>query len=433
MGLPLLVAIGAALYEQSKSGPPDSGSRDESPDAAIARNRIAEIMRSGMDLQSQAPKVPESAYKNPDGIDDLYQRVQAMSITDVVALHQRWESIRNRLEEGLRSFGPEIGKAMDGKWEGAAAKAAADGIKEYVDKSSGLIGSVQIVAEKVKIIRSGIEVTRPAVQEAPAHTWTSDVASWVPGPTWKLNRHRDDAAHDASVNVVKNVFYPAVREADTGVPLVPKPYNPVHESGDQPSAPNNGWQPSPSGNDTAAKATTADPAQEPGTQNTPESTVPASANPAAEAANTPDQTTTAPASTNPSTQPASTNPGTDPASPRPGTPSPGSPSTPRSGTPRPGTLSPGVPGLGTPAPGRSSNGVPGVPGGVPAAASARTGVGRPGASGTPGMMAPGARGKGDDDKEHQTKDYLVNQRNGEELTGLGPENRVKSVPPVIGE
>ncbi|MGW5217110.1 hypothetical protein ACWEQA_04500 [Nocardia sp. NPDC004085] len=428
MGLPFLVAIGAALLEQSKSGPPDSGSRDESPDAAIARNRIAEIMRGGTDLQTQSPRVPESAYKNPDGIDDLYQRVQAMSITDVVALHQRWESIRNRLEQGLRSFGPEIGKAMEGKWEGAAAKAAADGIKEYVDKSSGLIGSVQIVAEKVKIIRSGIEVTRPAVQEAPAHTWTSNVASWVPGPTWKLNQHRDDAAHDASVNVVKNVFYPAVREADTGVPLVPKPYNPVQKAGDQPPAPNNGWQPSSTGNDTADKATTTDRTQEPATQNTPESAVPASTNPAAELKSTPEQTTTTPAGTNPSTQPASTNAGTDPASTRPGTPSPGSP-----GTPHPSTVTPGVPGLGTPAPGRSSNGVPGVPGGVPAAASARPGTGRPGASGTPGMMAPGARGKGDDDKEHQTKDYLVNQRNGEELTGLGTENRAKSVPPVIGE
>ncbi|WP_280351206.1 hypothetical protein [Nocardia abscessus] len=71
MGLPFLVAIGAALPEQSKSGPPDSGSRDESPDAAIARNRIAEIIRAGTDLQAQSPKVPESAYKNPDGIDDL--------------------------------------------------------------------------------------------------------------------------------------------------------------------------------------------------------------------------------------------------------------------------------------------------------------------------------------------------------------------------
>ncbi|MEU6188684.1 hypothetical protein [Nocardia sp. NPDC047038] len=425
MGLPFLVAIGAALYEQSKSGPPDSGSRDESPDAAIARNRITEIMRAGNDLQSQSPKVPESAYKNPDGMDDLYQRVQAMSITDVVALHQRWESIRNRLEQGLRGFAPEIGKAMEGKWEGAAAKAAADGIKEYVDKSGGLISSVQIVAEKVKIIRSGIEVTRPAVQEAPVHTWTSDVASWVPGPTWKLNQHREDAAHDASVNVVKNVFYPAVREADTGVPLVPKPYNPVHNSSDQPYTPNNGWQPSSSGTGTADKATTADPAQQPGTENTPETTVPSSTNPVAEQESTTEQSATTPASTNPSTQPASTNPGTDPSLTRPGTPSPGSP-----GTHSPGTLNPNAPGLGTPAPGRSING---VPGGVPAAASARPGTGRPGTSGMPGMMAPGTRGKGDDDKEHQTKDYLVNQRNGEELTGLGAENSVKSVPPVIGE
>ncbi|NKY26820.1 hypothetical protein [Nocardia gamkensis] len=425
MGLPFLVAIGAALFEQSKSGPPDSGSRDESPDAAIARNRISEIMRDGGDVQTQSPKVPESAYKNPDGIDDLYQRVQAMSITDVVALHQRWESIRNRLEQGLQGFGPEISKAMEGKWEGAAAKAASDGIKEYVDKSSGLISSVQIVAEKVKIIRSGIEVTRPAVQEPPAHSWTSNVASWVPGPTWKLNQHRDDSAHDASVNVVKNVFYPAVREADTGVPLVPKPYNPVHNSGDRPSAPNNSRQPSSSGTDTGDEGTTVDSAQLAGTEN---STVPSSANPVAERESTPDQTTTTPAGTNPSTQPASTNPGTDPSLTRPGTSSPGSP-----GTPSPGTPSPGVPGLGSPAPGRSINGLPSVPGGVPAAASARPGTGRPGTSGMPGMIAPGARGKGDDDKEHQTKDYLVNQRNGEELTGLGAENRVKSVPPVIGE
>ncbi|MFF7943088.1 hypothetical protein ACFZC5_25545 [Nocardia gamkensis] len=428
MGLPFLVAIGAALLEQSKSGPPDSGSRDESPDAAIARNRITEIMRAGTDVQTQSPKVPESAYKNPDGIDDLYQRVQAMSINDVVALHQRWESIRNRLEQGLQGFGPEIGKAMEGKWEGAAAKAAADGIKEYVDKSSGLIGSVQIVAEKVKIIRSGIEVTRPAVQEAPGHTWTSDVASWVPGPTWKLNQHRDDAAHDASVNVVKNVFYPAVREADTGVPLVPKPYNPVHGSGDQPSASNNGWQPSSSRNDVGDKPTAGDPSQPSATEDTPESTVTSGTNPAAEQQNSAEEPATTPAGRNPSTQPASTSAATDPSLTRPGTPSPGSP-----GTPSPGTSNPGVPGLGTPAPGRSIKAVPAVPNGIPAAASARPSTGRPGTSGMPGMMSPGSRGKGDDDKEHQTKDYLVNQRNGEELTGLGAENRVKSVPPVIGE
>ncbi|WP_327115400.1 hypothetical protein OHB12_01420 [Nocardia sp. NBC_01730] len=424
MGLPFLVAIAAALYEQSKSGPPDSGSRDESPDAAIARNRIAEVMRGGGVAQTQSPQVPESAYKNPDDIDDLYQRVQAMSVTDVVALHQRWESIRDRLDQGLRDFSPEINKAMAGKWEGAAAKAAADGVKEYVDKSAGLIDSVRIVAEKVKIIRSGIEVTRPAVQEAPSHTWTSDLASWVPGPTWKANRHRDDAAHDASVNVVKNVFYPAVRESDTGVPLVPKPYNPVYQPGG-PTSPSSNPGPSPSpGTSPGDTSSTTQSSQPAGTSENPQDTVTTGTDPIDTQQNTTAQSTTTPANTNtPSTQPAST--ATDPALTRPGTPSTG-----HLNTPSPGTTS--LPAPGTPAPGRS---VPGVPGllGVAPAATTRPGANRPGMAGMPGMTPPGARGKGDDDKEHQTKDYLVNQRNGEELTGLGEHNRTKTVPPVIGE
>ncbi|WP_406272976.1 hypothetical protein OH799_33830 [Nocardia sp. NBC_00881] len=283
-------------------------------------------MRSGNELHTQSPKVPESAYKNPDGIEDLYQRVQAMSITDVVALHQRWESIRNRLERGLQGFAPDISKAMEGRSEGAAAKSAADGIKEYVDKSSGLVGSVQIMAEKVKIIRSGIEVTRPAVQEAPGHTWTSDVASRVPGPTWKLNQHREDAAHDASVNVVKNVFYPAVREADTGVPLVPKPYIPIQRPGDLPTSSNHPGQPSSPGKDPGGNPTTLE-HRLPGTEDAPENPGPADANPLTEQQNPLDQTATAPAGTNPSTQPANTT-GTDPSPTRPGTPSPGSPDTP---------------------------------------------------------------------------------------------------------
>ncbi|MEU7765148.1 hypothetical protein AB0B25_08505 [Nocardia sp. NPDC049190] len=348
MGLPLLIAVGAALYEQSKSGPPDSGSRDESPDASIARNRIGEIMRGGTELQTQSPKVPENAYKNPEDIDDLYQRVQAMSVNDVVALHQRWESIRNRLEQGFRGFTPEITQAMAGKWEGAAAKAAAEGIKEYVDKSSGLIASVQIVAEKVKIIRSGIEVTRPAVYEAPAHTWTSGAAGWLPGPTWKLNQHRDDAARDATVNVVKNVFYPAVREADSGVPLVPRPYNPVHNPNDQMPVPDRGRQPQPTSTTPGDRPAAMASAQPSNSEQNPQNASPDSTNPAA--AQT-DQTATTPTGTNTATQPASTTANTDPSPTRGGTPTPGT-----SGTPNLG-----APGLGTPAPGRSISGNPGLP------------------------------------------------------------------------
>lgn len=51
-------------------------------------------------------------------------------------------------------------------------------------------------------------------------------------------------------------------------------------------------------------------------------------------------------------------------------------------------------------------------------------------------MPGGARGKNDDDNEKQKSaiaETLVNQANGEELTGLDPEHRPKTVPPVLGE
>ncbi|MEV0357229.1 hypothetical protein AB0H71_14325 [Nocardia sp. NPDC050697] len=47
------------------------------------------------------------------------------------------------------------------------------------------------------------------------------------------------------------------------------------------------------------------------------------------------------------------------------------------------------------------------------------------------MMGAGAgAGRRDDENTTGTKDYLVNQRNGEELTGLDALPR--TVPPVIG-
>ncbi|MBF6513463.1 hypothetical protein IU421_04085 [Nocardia cyriacigeorgica] len=52
------------------------------------------------------------------------------------------------------------------------------------------------------------------------------------------------------------------------------------------------------------------------------------------------------------------------------------------------------------------------------------------------MPPPAARGKGDDEQEKgksAVAEALVNQRNGEELTGLDPEHRPKTVPPVLGE
>lgn len=69
---------------------------------------------------------------------------------------------------------------------------------------------------------------------------------------------------------------------------------------------------------------------------------------------------------------------------------------------------------------------PGTPGAVPGGAAA----GRPGAPGAHGGMAPGGvAGRREEDKEHRTAEYLVNEEHLNEL--IGDLGRV--APPVIGE
>ncbi|WP_194818521.1 hypothetical protein [Nocardia sp. XZ_19_385] len=439
MGL-LFAGIASALWESSKSGPPDVG-KDESPEATMARNRVQELV-SGSGLDFQGSKVPESSYKNPEGMDDLYARVQAMEPDTVKRLHDRWEGLRNQLNDGFVNFGLEMTKAIEAKWQGEAANSAATGITDYVKKSSTFVDSVALVSEKVKLVRSAIDLTKPNVQQAPDSTLTSNIASWVPGPTWKLNEHREESYQTAAANIVKNVFYPAVKEADDKVPLVPKPYNPVQQNTDIPGPvvpkSSDGAQP-PSSAPSAPKNT-----EEPKAEEKPETTQPPSSDPSTAPQNS-DDPSTKPATTDMPTTPASTVPtvaetpkstdpklntgvpGTSPGSGVPGSGVPGS------GVPGSGTPGSGTPGSANPGAGKTISGTPGTAAAAAQGAN-RAAAARAGTSGMPGMGGMGgARGQGDDDKEHQTKDYLINQENGEILTGLDPEHRVKTVPPVIGE
>ncbi|MGW4364254.1 hypothetical protein ACWEKT_01300 [Nocardia takedensis] len=439
MALPFIVAMAAVLMEQGRSGPPEL-SGDESVEAIQARNRIREVMEAVESVTYQGSAVPASSFADPDGMDDLVARVQAMQPGELKNLHDRWEAIRDKLRDGLPVFSDKITKAIAEKWTGSAGSAAAEGITAYVDKSGDLVGSVQLIAEKVKIVRSAVDITKPAVQEAPDSTWSSTVAGWVPGPTWRLDHHRDEQYHDANVNVVRNVFYPAVREADTQVPLVPKPYNPIQDSTDPPQPKDPGYEKSggysPGGTATPSTGNPATPGADPASQGAPatdpqgagQSTTPSGVD------SSTNNTPTTPSSATPTT------PGGDPTQNRPTTGTPGS-GTPGSGSPglsgTPGlSRTPGGSGTGngTGSPGRSRAGTPGGAGGAAAAASGNRGAGTGRAStGTPGMGGMSPRNNGEDDKERKTKDYLINQRNGEELTGLDEVNRARTVPPVIGE
>ncbi|MFD4357110.1 hypothetical protein ACFWPX_31480 [Nocardia sp. NPDC058518] len=394
-------------------------STDESPDAHIARNRLAEL-KTEFDGTYQKPQVV--SYDEPSQMSDLYERVSAMSMSEVNTLHTRWETLRNKLEEGFKTYDAQIGTAIAEKWTGNAGASASAGIKDYVEKSGNLLGSAQMMAEKVKVVESAMQIAKDRVKPHEGST-ISGIASYIPGPTWKMDSHNADTAKSEGAEVVKGIYYEAIKIADTDVPLVPQPYNPL-DTGSKP-----GVDPGSKDDTTGTKPTTQQPTTEQPTTEQPTTEQPTTEDPSDD--DTGDDTT--PSSTEPAaTTPQSTVP-TTPTSPA-GT-------TPASTTPMGTGGSPGggSPGAGTPGSGVPGAAVPGTPGGATAgkagagAGGAGSGGAGRGMSGMGGMGAGGGRGKGDDEKEAGTKDYLITQENGEELTGLSDDQRARTVPPVIGE
>ncbi len=422
-----LVPLAAALWEMHKGGPPDSfaNSRgDQSPDATAARNRINDLARSNSEIGYQPSRVPSDAYKDPASLDNLYDRIQKMDLNAATTFHATWEGIRNKLAQGHNTFGPAITKALVEKWKGAAGQQAASGVSDFLKGENDLVVSVQLVAEKLKLTTSAMEIAKPGAQPAPRSGWTSDIASWVPGPTWQVNDHRKTEADTANEHLVNNVFYPAIRESDSRVPLAPQPNNPIN-----PPAPVAGPGP----------ATGPGPASGPG----PSSPGPgAPGNGAGTQSGTSSGTGTTPSDVSQSSTGLGNTPGATTTS----------AFNPTAAATAPSSLS-GLGGLGggdlgglgggelSGGPGGSAGGGPGfsVPGaGKGMAASA---LGAPITPGPSGAMSPmggmggmGGKGQKEEEKTHKSKisEALVSQDNGDELTGLGRFAK-KTVPQTLGE
>lgn len=416
-----------------------AASGEQSPEAVAARNRITDITDNNFDGGFHDSRIPENMFDNvrAEDPDELYRKAQSIDVGTMTTLQQMWQARATKLETGLAEFKPAVLAAMAESWTGAAASAAASGITDYVAKAQNLVSSSKIMADKVGLVASAVEVTKQNVQPAPDTGFASTVASWVPGPSWKMDSDRSSAAELATYSVLEKVYQPGIREGDAAQPRIPLAYNPVHEPGgapgpgpSTPGAPSGPGGQAPSAPETSPPATPPENAEQP--PGTPETNEPQSQQPQQDS-NTP---ATAPSGldTAPANAPGPTAPGPS----TPGSPNgPGAPSTP--GGPSGGPPLGGSPGgPGTPPPGQSTPG-PGPGGGRPTNAPAAAGATNQARAGAPGMgsaMPGGARGKNDEEQEKQKSaiaETLINQANGEELTGLDPEHRPKTVPPVLGE
>ncbi|TQF65770.1 hypothetical protein FK531_20285 [Rhodococcus spelaei] len=405
---------------------------------------------------------------------EITAAVDEMAVGPIQASAQGWTQIGNSLEQALTKFQTDITTQIGAGWEGDGAEAAREATAKYATASNELAVAGQLIGSKVAEAATGIaqvKATVPPVAQGSILEAAFNAVLPQAGMIKSLLHERDEA-HQQAIQVMKTVYTPVMRQADTNVPALPTPLDVTNGTGQSTPFPEPGadigggtgdgsaWNPSgPTGfgahspDSTGSAPTTTHGA--PGDPTTTDAATNRAGENGANAtsASNPNANSTL-AQTDPTsawTRPAAAS--ADGAGPGAGfaggyAPSAGpaaggyTGSHGGTGTGTGSGYGGGGGGAGSSGFGGGSAGLGGgVPGGMVgggisgAPASAGTGAsigaaaaGKPGAPGAGMMPGAGARGRGDEDTEHKTPGYLINVDNGNEIVGSLP----KVAPPVLG-
>ncbi|PPJ28357.1 hypothetical protein C5E45_00475 [Nocardia nova] len=394
----------------------------------------SEVSKIGFEGAFRTPSVHSTDNFEQHDLQTLRSKVDKIDLKAVADLKGAWVTIGSQEATSLTNFQQAMTKATDESvWRGAAREAAAQAVTDYTTRASQVAKAAQLTANKLDELGTGLSPTKELVPHVPEHrSGISNVRHWIAGRGWRDDNTAYDNAYVEAKRVLSTVYAPVVHESDTGVPVIPKPneQNPAGP-GDQPppaSWPPGGNTPGPSGPVGTSDTNVPEPGEQnpnerPANSQDPNSTA-SQSSPAATGQANDAQGGAGQARTDPSS--ATTPSGLDPNSFGPHS----------SGSAVPGGTGGGLGGVnGTNGPNGHGSSLPGaVQPGVPVGAGGRAAAaaGRAGTNGMPGMGGAG-RGKGDKEEERtkSVPDYLVNQENGDELTGIPALPKI--APPVIGE
>ncbi|MFD4468357.1 hypothetical protein ACFWPA_08700 [Rhodococcus sp. NPDC058505] len=415
----------------------------------------------------------------------IMDSVNRMDPAAVTASAHGWTAIGTALADGLHGFTTAIlGEIKDG-WEGAAADRALDATARYVRVSDELATAGSLVGTKVAEAATGITQVKATVPP-PAQTSVAEVLvhQFSPGTALiKSLLHDRNEAHEQAIQIMKTVYSPVMRQADSQVPVLPAPPTVAQPEVAGPTGAGGGSA-NPTAADSAVSAGFGPPGRDapsgpgavPGADagDTGPSGGPGPAG-AERGSGRDGSAESVPAQSDPSspwTRPAGVDaaggagvPGNPAASGAgamsgaggPSGSGPGGLGSGGLGSGGLGTGGLGSGGLGTGAVAAGGNGVSGgaagsgsggygggaglvgIPGGAVGTTAgaagggggaAGAGAGAPGRPGMPGagMIPAAARGRGEDDTEHATPGYLVTVDNGNDLVGSLP----LVAPPVLG-
>lgn len=363
-------------------------------------------------------------------LDELHDKAQKIDSAKVDAASRTWDAASKQIEQLFTDFQNATSKAVVEHWQGQAADAVAEGVGNYVQSSDSLINAATAVSFKLNNLGTAVAQTKSAVPPPVGHSVTDNVLDWIPGPTWNSNKHEEDAAKGAALAALNGIYMPGLDGADAP-PQMPMPHDPVAKSeptvggvnGGPPTAAGGGA--TGGGQATAPSGTQQEGGQQPGGDAGAADQGGAVAPGESGSGDSPAASPESARGTGEQTSAASAD----------GRPSPHGGGGPGSGSGGSGGGGGGWAGGGAGSGMLASPVLGGVGGGAAETGGGSGAAGRTGPSagraGMPGMGMPGAKGKREDDTEHETPDWLKSRLNGEELLD---RDGLRTLPPggVIG-
>ncbi|MFD5178401.1 hypothetical protein ACFWM1_21535 [Nocardia sp. NPDC058379] len=336
-----------------------------------------------------------------------------------------WRRLTTGTETAVTNYRNSFERVLSEKWSGQSGIAAIDAVKSYTTDATKLPTAFQMVANGIDHMQGLLGQSKIAIPKPNEVSGFDEFISHIPGNgVVKAAKHRATEAEEDARLFMIGTYQPGSVIVDGKTPVLPLPQNNTENPGDGDPRTRNG-------NDGTTNGTTDDNGTTPGTDPAGTQENPGTTSP--QTTDTGDDQTDDDGTEDDSTSPSGTDPSaTTPATTTPGT---GQPTTPGDtkggGSAGGGSPGSGVPtGAGVPGAGRSVSGTPGGAGAGVRAATAGS-AGARGMSGMPGMMGGGGRGGNgkDDENEHTSPDYLIQDRESELIGQLPP-----TLPPggVIG-
>ncbi|GAA4479380.1 hypothetical protein GCM10023094_24400 [Rhodococcus olei] len=156
--------------------------------------------------------------------ESIVASVQQMNPTAVAASAHGWTAIGAALSEALGDFKAAIVGEIGAGWEGVGADSARDATRTYVAASDQLALAGRLVGSKVAEATTGITQVKVMVPPVEHPSILDTAANAVPVPgLFKALMHERNEARERAVQVMKTVYTPVMREADTRVPTLPSP------------------------------------------------------------------------------------------------------------------------------------------------------------------------------------------------------------------